>query len=370
MNQSNTCRKFSFNYNINNNNNNIKCTFKILQSIGGYNTAIDLMRIVLLLFYLIWIIIAFKIKEFHKRQMIFVYNLVVVGIFHCLTGLWPRLWSTCYTPTQLICVLIQWTILYGCYYSGYAIGGLILYRLACILYLQNITQIKLAPLLMLVSLTWLIPFILSLINLFAFDHNIYYHRFYGSCFLNTFNGYKSFCFFLIFANLLPIIIISVVYFYVYHKLNLLTNSNRRKEPLRITIQMIILILFYIASCIASLLAYYPCFAENSKPIVIHWLRMAVPKKRKNLTEPTHGNGIRFRAIPSKKIDKNSLKKTDRNQIPFFHNFKRKLTGSILIKNGNRTFLKLESVLLKNRFRTTKRRKITNEFLIVALQMYF
>lgn len=270
MNLSQTCRKFTFKHNM---VNDIKCTYKIIQFLSGYNVTIDVMRISLLLFYIIWIIIAFKINEFHKRQMIFVYNLVVVGLFHCITALWPRLWSTCYIPSQSVCVLVQWTILYGSYYSGYAIGGLILFRLACILYHQHVAYIKLGPLLILVILTWLIPFILSLIHLFAFDHDIYYHQFYGSCFINTFNDYESFYFFLAFGNILPILVILIVYFYVYHKLCSITSSNRRKEPLRITIQMILLILFYMCGCIASLFAYYPCFLENSKPTVIHWLRI-------------------------------------------------------------------------------------------------
>jgi hypothetical protein len=268
MNQSELCKEFKYYYDT----DTTKCEYRVLQFSRGYDTVIDLFRLIMLLFYIIWIIIAIKIKAFHKRQMIFVHNLVVVCTFSCVTALWPRLWSTCYIPSQTICILVQWTILYGSY-NSYAIGGLILHRLACIIYHQKVINIKFAPLLLYVLLTWLIPALLSVLHILLHNGDIFYHRYYGTCFINTYNRYESFWFFLIFGNIIPITIMVIAYTYAYYKLNLIKISNRRKEPLRVTLQIVVLIAFYIFDCIGSLFGYYPCFVENSRPIIVYWLRI-------------------------------------------------------------------------------------------------
>lgn len=239
---------------MNNSLNELNNTCKYIYKKDAINLSSTIIRTIILTLYLIWIKFGIKFKEFHKRQMVFLYNLNIAGLFYSFFGLLNLFKRTCWTPTPFQCMVTSLQVTFNSYLPGYCLSALFLYRWACTYYLQ-IKLILAWPLVIFyLLLTWLIPLALTIGNLFLFNQKFGYSKELATCLVITpENDLRSIIFFTIFSIIIPNAFIIVAHLAMYFRI----NSNRRfKEPCRITIQLLLTILTFEIYSFSSLLVFY------------------------------------------------------------------------------------------------------------------
>lgn len=229
---------------------NLSSTCDFVYKNDAINISVTIIRTTALMLYLIWIIFGIKFKELHKRDMIFLYNLNLSGMLYGFLGSTNLLKKTCWVPTQIQCILTTLHVTFNSYLPGYCLSALFLYRLACVCYVNIRSELKWSRIILLLSITWLIPLILSVIHTFAFGSNFVYSKELATCIVID-KEYKQLIIFIIFGFIVPNLLIISSYTSVYFKL---TKIRKNPEPLRITIQLILMIIFFEIYCITSLIA--------------------------------------------------------------------------------------------------------------------
>jgi hypothetical protein len=112
---------------------NISCSIFIANMSDSYLLIHLIIRCLVLVLNLSWLIFALQLKEIRNKQMIFLINSSVVGLFHCLKSLGSSLVNSCLFQTnKSICLMSTLFTIYIGYHSGYSLSALAVYRMACV----------------------------------------------------------------------------------------------------------------------------------------------------------------------------------------------------------------------------------------------
>lgn len=243
---------------MNSSNSTLKNCDIVLVSTNVVDIVLNAFRMIVLLLHLIWFLIAFRLKGFHNKSMIFLYNLNVVSLLKAIYGIHLSLLSECYEPSVSYCYFSLFFNLINISLPGYSICGLILYRLACIYYLDLKKRFNLRVILISMSILWGIPCSSALVNLFILNGNVFYVPLYLQCIYTARDGILSFYFNLISQFILPEMLVLFAYFSFLIKLKLKSHSSNTREslqPPRITIMLVIYVITYQIGLLATVLQF-------------------------------------------------------------------------------------------------------------------
>lgn len=252
--------QFSFKAKIqmNNTTNASESCYLALFSTDPLIMSLNIIKFVIFFLYIIWIIISLKIKEFHSKQMFFLYNLNFVGIFYLIYGLSITFYFTCYTPSKEMCFIQAIINMHIMYLNGYSIAALALHRLFC-LYFVNLKSILTIRVMIISALIlWNIPTVFAMVHLFVFKFVIYtgIYTQSGLClFIIGDQPYVQY-FFVIFGILVPNMIIITAYALAYFKIKsqaVLLQTRNDLHPPRLTLQIIIHVIMFEIDLVSSFL---------------------------------------------------------------------------------------------------------------------
>jgi hypothetical protein len=240
-------------------NGTLKCISYFYSNIPE-DIFLNIFRIGIFVLYLIWIIIAFKFKELRNRQMVFLLNLCATGMFYSVNGFTTFFYTPCDILPQSTCYAQTILTVFQGYYTGYSLSALAIHRLVCVVSINASKNLKWRTICVLVSLIWIIPLIFSFIQINGFQSNIYFDVGISNCVYDASSSRSSFSFFIIFAIILPNLMIFVSLLITFIKLKQKKDSlklkNKRTESLRIALLLTILIIMYEISCISHALIIY------------------------------------------------------------------------------------------------------------------
>lgn len=234
-----------------------RCVATTLLLSDFYNIAISTFRILSFLLNFLWLILAISIKEFHKPQMAFLFNLNAIGIFYCFIGVASFFWSTCHHYRLHMCYVYTFNGLFAATLSGYGLSAFAMHRLACYYFLRIETTFTKKLIAFFIISTWILPAVFSLIQLFAFDTNINELRAYNICVIES-KSLNAFIFFAFFNTILPNVLLITACVLLAVKIKKRTKPNSRTpiERPKLTAQLIIYVVMFEVSCIANLIIFY------------------------------------------------------------------------------------------------------------------
>lgn len=242
--------------------NNVRlCLIEEIKSTDPFKIVINIFRFGILFLYILWLFITIWVKELRSRQMIFMINISACSVYSSAFGLALIFYITCSSerPTQLSCFMINFSNIFATYYTGYALCALALNRLVCSYGVQIKTWLKWKFILPIVAFTWIFPHLLALIQMFAFN-SIYFNNYLSICSDEVLTNLGSFIFYIIFAILLPNILVIVSYIMFLYKVREAKRkssaTSKKLESPRITVQLIIYIAFFEIGSVARLLMQF------------------------------------------------------------------------------------------------------------------
>jgi hypothetical protein len=222
--------------------------------------ALNVIKFVALLLYLVWIIISFKVKEFHSRHMILLYNLNAVGIFYLAYGLTFTFYSSCFVPTQAICLIQAILNFFTAYNNGYAIAAVAVHRMVFV-YFVDIQRFLTIPVLMTIVFSlWILPLCFTSVHLLVFKY-VYFTGFAsksGLCLIRIPNQTHFLAFFGVFGFIIPNALIICGYILSYIKLKSrarASNSTKMVQSRRLTIQIVLHVIMYEIDLASSLFLF-------------------------------------------------------------------------------------------------------------------
>jgi hypothetical protein len=255
-----------------------KCS-SFLYSTDPFDRTLNVLRIGTFKLYQIWLLFAFCFKEMRNKQMAFLINLNAVGLMYCFSGIIYFFHDNCSIPSVQVCIYMNVIGLFITYYSGYSISALAIHRMLCC-YLINIrTQLKCIHITLALLLTWSVPLVLACIHQFAFRSITYYNKIEVLCLYDPQGDISSIIFFSIFSALLRNILILTSYILLLFKLrrirNKLSSSNKKLEPPRVTLQLIIYILAFEFNCTTNIIELYrhTLFSQLISRDSLRWIRL-------------------------------------------------------------------------------------------------
>lgn len=240
------------------------CLLDEITSTEPFKILINVFRFGIMFLYVFWLILALWIKEFQNRRMIYLINISACSIYASVSGIVLIFLTTCTNepPDMATCLFINLNNIFAGYYTGYALSALAVYRMICSYSVRLNKWLQWKFILPTLAFTWLFPFSLAFIQLFAFNSR-YYNDFLHVCSYEVSIHLNSFLFYILFAIVIPNVIILTSYLMVNIKLrNLKKRSGsyvprlRNLEPPRITIQLIIYIIMFEVGCVARLLLQF------------------------------------------------------------------------------------------------------------------
>lgn len=240
--------------------------------------------------YILWIILATRIKEFHSKQMAFLYNLNLTGILYCMVGFSNFFHTNCSSSTKTMCIFIAFYSIYNGLLTGYSISAMALYRLCCVCILNLRKRLRIKHVIISIASIWLLTFIFTLKQFYWFNTTkIYFSQQYFFCLLDSSASFSSFIFFIFISIVVPNIVIFAAYIYSIYRVKQLKLHLKRSvqlSPPRITFQLLIYIILFEISCISDILLFYqavllrPLFSDEFTALntlrICKWLHHISP----------------------------------------------------------------------------------------------
>ena len=228
------------------------------------NISLTVVRLSVAIFYIVWILFAIKIKEFHTKNMVYLYNLNAMGIVYCLIGLSSYLYTTCTVFDEATCAYSSFSSIFTSHMTGYGLSALTLFRLACFYKTDLKNKMNTKIIIITLALIWTLPTVFTFIQIFSFEAKSYFVKVLSICFLDSRSDW-SFIFYAFANAILPNFVIIVAYLGTFLKMKRIKrirgNSSNQKpiSPPRITIQLIVYVLLFELNCVSNLLGFYQAF---------------------------------------------------------------------------------------------------------------
>jgi hypothetical protein len=222
----------------------------------------NVIRVSVAFLYIFWILLIIRMKKLQKCGMVYLHNLAINGLVYALVGIYYSTWSSCYYPSKAICYFSTFLTTYLVYYSGYAIGALILYRLLCCTHFRWASNLSYLTIFVTIALAWIIPIICSLVEIFVLSRGVSFKPKAHLCSHEFYDFYTLITFFSIFGVFVPngVIVIAYIATLIYlRRIRIKTCNKGKIEPPRITAQIISYIVLYVVTCATNLIATIPLY---------------------------------------------------------------------------------------------------------------
>lgn len=249
---------------------NSECKFKILLT-DTYSLIMNSLKIILFVLYLTWIVMAIKVKEFHCKNMAFLFNLNII--------------SLCYAAYSVIFLLIPTCLISFTYciiqYAGgfffpltpaYSLCALVVYRLACVTYHDLEKKLTKKAIIFTIGLTWFIPALAAVSTYFIFDLKSEYIESLKVCASHT--KEVAFGYVVVAVIGVPSIVVSIVYLIAVIKLKFKKkriNSSQSARIPRITIMLLIYIVIFHISNAAAIVQFYENTYNSKINETVSWI---------------------------------------------------------------------------------------------------
>jgi len=234
-----------------------KCIMNLFLT-DGYNMTLNILRITLFTLFFGWAFITIMFKEFHKKNMAFLFNLGASSLAYSIWGLTFLFSDNCHIISPLKCYFQVYTNFIVIYSTNYSHCSFALHRLACVCFVNLDKRIKWSFIIVVISFIWIAPIVFTTIFLTLFDIKIYYDKVFSQCMINA---SKSLSFMIIFFTtsfIIPSSIIYIAYIVVMVKVSKAKKASKSSnpnqiQPLRITLQLSVYIILYELSNGSSIL---------------------------------------------------------------------------------------------------------------------
>jgi len=190
--------------------------------------------------------------------MVFIYNLNIIGLFNCVVAFLFLLSPTCDVP-YVNCLIQAFVTIYTTILSSYGISSLVLYRLACICYMDIKKRLTMCWIIICLSLVWLLPAFVVALEIFGFGAKIYFVSVLFVCLMDSSKNFIPFYIDIFFNSVLPNFLVLGGYFFSVYKIKRIKESasvQKSLSPPKVTIQLIVYIIFFEMNCVASSIIYY------------------------------------------------------------------------------------------------------------------
>ena len=166
---------------------------------------------------------------------------------------------TCDVVPYAGCLAQAFASFYTAHISAYGISALVLYRLACITYMDIKKRLNICWIIISISVIWLLPAVVVVVEILGFEAKIYYARIIFVCLMDSSKNFIPFYIDLFFSSVLPNILVLGAYFISIHKIRRIKKTSNAQKPLsppKITIQLILFIIFFEMNCVSTAIIYY------------------------------------------------------------------------------------------------------------------
>ena len=234
----------------------IECTI-LLFSTDPYVIPLNVIKTVVFILYFAWIIFAIKEKEFHNKNMAYLYNLNIVGILFTLYGFMHFFSSPC-VPESSKCFFQANMVTFINYLPCFSLIGLAYHRLACF-YIMNL-KLSWRFIILTIGFIWIFSLTFLCIQLYGFSTQFYYLVAVYSCVIDSSKSIYGFYFALFGLFLLPNALIIFAIVVTMKKVRSLSSNlgkqKTQRHPIRLTIQFIAYLMFFELNQIVTLIIFY------------------------------------------------------------------------------------------------------------------
>ena len=266
---------------------------------------LNAIRIFCFIAFSLWLILGIRFKEFHRRDMVYLFNLNILSLIKSVYGIHLSFHlSKCFVASSNYCFFQAFYQIFAMYLTNYGTIAFALHRLANF-YVTNLsTKLKWNFIIPSLSGIWVSCILFSLTNLLLLGMEPYFIAAYEQCIVRVYRKELAFYFNLFFAIIFSNSIFLFAYITVLYKLKVAkrkANAQRRTNLPRITIHIILCMITYqltLASYIIDLLVLAndnPSFnvvqvnrifrwAQNYYPIFLLYCHPFVIKRIKNKWE--------------------------------------------------------------------------------------
>jgi hypothetical protein len=225
-----------------------------------YNVLLNFLRLSLFSLYIFWLIIALKTKQLRNHNMILMYNLCLIRLFYCLTGILTYAYTPCDKLSISVCFLSVISRAFKGYYTGYSLIAMAFHRLGTILVINKTKTMIALNILIVFGIIWIIPIFLTVIQVYGFNNRIHFDESLNKCVHDASSQVHGFVFFFVFSYLFPNLLVLGLDTYEIRKTKekseAFRKENTNRESLRIIIQLLFLSLMYNVSCFSNLFILY------------------------------------------------------------------------------------------------------------------
>ena len=259
-----------------------------------YNVILNVVRISMAILNVLWFILILRMKEFRSRKMVFLHNLNIIGLVYCINGIANYFYFTCTVLDELHCAIQGYGIWITNTLSNYGIIALAIYRLHFICAIDLNRKLSLKFIVTSLTIIWLLPFIFTFIQLYAFQTRFSFIKVYFICIMEAKNNYYAYAYFVAINVLLPNLVIIVTYLILTNKPNNKIAPGSSSTGVRIArkniraqifkFQVIVYVVCFEINCIANVLIYHhsvlmvPILSDQALAIVriLKWLHIICP----------------------------------------------------------------------------------------------
>jgi hypothetical protein len=186
---------------------------------------VQLFKIMGFVMHLTFFLCVIFVKEMHNRHSLYLVNLSIIGFIVIIYGLFtfdPQ--SICLIESTGLCIFQGIFAHYCIYLSSYGVLSLAVYRLACVCMTTLNHYLTPKRIIFSIVLVWFIPLIIVTVPKYFLQVPIYYNDKATTCRMNFSEHMGYFIFFLLFGNILPSILIAIIYLIIIYKIK--TSKNK------------------------------------------------------------------------------------------------------------------------------------------------
>ena len=226
---------------------------------------INAFRAIAFFSYLILFINLFMIKEIRSKQMMCILNLNLISVVFFIYQFVLYYQANCMMLDDIQCIIQAFLNYYNSILSSYGLCALTIYRLLCYTVLNLKKKLTLKVVIYSMAAVWILPFIFTIIQMFAFETSFTMAQDFNTCFTNMSQTYSALIFYVFYSMILPNAIIVTTFIIVLKKQTALThslnsqlpnNSNRRLRQSKLfNTQLTIYILLFELSVVLHIVIY-------------------------------------------------------------------------------------------------------------------
>lgn len=187
------------------------------------------LKIIAFMLHLGFFVIVINNKELRTRHMVCLVNLGLISFMYVIYGLITFDSDfICRTQSHNLCTFQAYFSHYCLYLSAFGVLSLAFYRLACVTMSnlkKHLTKLKIIISLLII---WFIPLFTVIIPSTTLDLKISFNNKTSNCRFNYSNQFGYFIAFIVLSNLIPSILIAIIYVTILIKLKL---SKKRVQPI-------------------------------------------------------------------------------------------------------------------------------------------